>query len=388
MANVTVCACEDIPDKCSSCPFPYLGESCAKTYASDYLADHTISGLVFFIFYSGCVWLFALGVRSEQTRPFIYRNFSRSLVFDYTSAQLIYFLGFCSAFCAAVNCIDMSGYNNMKPYWVDNTFTSLTTVFLITIEIVLVTNWMAVIHAKGAGRAKPTQSMNVAASLSFFVLFFGVIIFSFLELADVPQVEDNTSPEILSVYRGGNVGQFRGIYNGTMNTIKNQITSVVALGYTSAGLLYGYRLTHALKSSTVSTSSEERTQKALDTIMHYMFLLVLGSMIQFLYAIITSINRFGTFVFERPPCSGASMYIQIVRILHVIVMVLILALLHLKKNRGGEDREKRESSTVSATARPVNEEVTVSEFTTDGGDIAESSPSTIVNGNKYVVSKN
>ena len=133
MANITVCACEDIPDKCSpSCPFPYVGGSCTRTYASDYLADHTISGLVYFIFFFGCVWLFALGVRSEQARPFIYRNFSGSLVFDYTRAQLTYFLGFCSAFSAAVNCIDISGYNNMKSYWVDNTLISLTTCQQVT----------------------------------------------------------------------------------------------------------------------------------------------------------------------------------------------------------------------------------------------------------------
>lgn len=370
MANITVCVCEDIPDKCSpSCPFPYVGGSCTRTYASDYLADHTISGLVYFIFFFGCVWLFALGVRSEQARPFIYRNFSGSLVFDYTRAQLTYFLGFCSAFSAAVNCIDISGYNNMKSYWVDNTLISLTTVFLITIEIVVVTNWMAVIHAKGAGRAKPTRGMNVAASLSFFILFFGVIVFSLLELADVPRVEDEKFPEISSVYRGGNVGQFRGIYNGTMNTIKNQITSVVSLGYSSAGVFYGYRLTHALKSSTASTSSEARTQKTMNTIMHYMYLLVAGSMMQFVYAIITSISRFGTFVFEAPPCSGASMYIQTVRILHLIVMALILVLLHLKKKRAGEEREKQK----------------LSELSTTGEDIAESSRSTIVEGNRYAV---
>jgi len=228
-----------------------------------------------------------------------------------------------------------------------NMFDIITTLSLVHVEILMVTEWVSIMKVKGRVNSK-SNNLIYAQNTAFACLWIISLTACILEQAVQPKLGEPNIPVKLT---GGSLFNFKGTYNTTWNAIKNLNHGTVGVIYASIGIWSGRSIIHQMK-----TSQSEKAKKVITKIFHYLWGTCFCVCLNLAYGVITAASRLsnGAWFQDFPPCSVVSEYIYSADLLKIIVFSVLLYL-----TRGSERKATgtpRHSSTRSISMNAYKSE--------------------------------
>ena len=198
-------------------------------------------------------------------------------------------------------------------------FDIITTLSLVHVEILMVTEWVSIMKVKGRVSSK-SNNLIYAQNTAFACLWIISLTACVLEQAVQPKLGEPNIPVKLT---GGSLFNFKGTYNTTWNAIKNLNHGTVGVIYASIGIWSGRSIIHQMK-----TSQSEKAKKVITKIFHYLWGTCFCVCLNLAYGVITAASRLsnGAWFQDFPPCSVVSEYIYSADLLKIIVFSVLLYL--------------------------------------------------------------
>ena len=330
------CEMYDVAKGCYPCSWPRIGANCTKFWR-DTSAPHAVVASLLYAFI-GLVFTYMFVQRLWISRKYL-KSWS-----NWRTIDMVWSITSFSAFLMLPRFLMKMMYSEVPPQAVlYNLCDICSTLCLINVEILMVTEWVSIMRVKGRTNTKSKNLLHTQRGA--ILLLWGVSLFSaIMEQAIVPK-EGEPGPQNLPLaLTGGGLFDFKGTYNTRWNALKNLNHGLIGLVYSAVALVAGRKITSQLKNS-----SSESAKKAVKTLNEYLIGATFCVTLDLAYAVTTASSRLSQeWYFDYPPCSALSEYLYTADILKLFIFLVIF---YLTRHSKRTERVEKKNSTGSSFSR-------------------------------------
>ena len=340
--ETATCEMWDASTGCYPCSWPRIGANCTS-YWPDTNAPHgTIAAL---LYSSVGIWLGTV----FTLRLWAGRNHLKSYA-SWRTMDIVWSICAFAAFLFVPRFLTKPLWGISSPQLVfSNMLDISTTLCLINIEILMVTEWVSIMRVKGRGNTKSKYllyTQRAAIVLLWSISLLGAI----MEQAILPVEGEPGSQKLPLALTGGSLFDFRGTYNTRWNAVKNLNHGFIGSVYSAIGIVAGITIMNQLKNT-----NSPSTQKVVKKIMEYLIGIFFCVMLDLAYAVITAASRLSQeWYFDYPNCSAISEYIYSADILKIICFSVVIYLTRHSQRTGSVHRMSSSSRSISMSSKAQN----------------------------------